>query len=170
MQLIVAVDENWAIGNGSKLLVRIPEDQKFFRQMTMGHVVVLGRKTLAEFPGGLPLKGRKNIILSRDEAFSVKDAVVVHSKEELLEELNKYESDEIFIIGGESIYNMMYEYCDTAHVTKINYAYQADKYFPNLDGKDNWKVVADSDEQTYFDIEYYFYKYVNDKPLGIVQK
>ena len=64
MQLIVAVDSNWAIGNGTKLLVRIPEDQKFFRETTMGHVVVLGRKTLAEFPNGLPLKGRKNIILS----------------------------------------------------------------------------------------------------------
>lgn len=167
MQLIVAVDKNWAIGKGSKLLVRIPEDQKFFRQTTMGHVVVLGRKTLAEFPGGLPLKGRTNIILSRDENFTVKGAVVVHSKEELLMELKQYDSDEIFIIGGESIYNMMYEYCDTAHVTKINYTYQADRFFPDLDKEENWKIVADSDEQTYFDLEYYFYKYKNANPQSI---
>lgn len=164
MQLIVAVDSNWGIGNGSKLLVRIPEDQKFFREVTMGNVVVLGRKTLAEFPGGLPLKGRKNIILSRDDNFTVKDAVVVHSKEELMEELKQYNSNEVFIIGGESIYNMLYEYCDTAHVTKIHYSYQADKHFPNLDEDENWKVVEDSEEHTYFDLEYYFYKYENQNP------
>lgn len=168
MQLIVAVDKNWAIGNGTKLLVRIPEDQKFFRQTTMGHVVVLGRKTLDEFPGGKPLKGRTNIILSRDENYKVDDAVVVHSKEELLEELKKYDSDDIFIIGGESIYNMLYQYCDTAHVTKIDYSYQADKYFPNLDEDSNWKITADSDEQTYFDLEYYFYKYENSNPNPMI--
>ncbi|MBR1599604.1 MAG: dihydrofolate reductase [Lachnospiraceae bacterium] len=167
MQLIVAVDNNWAIGNGNKLLVRIPEDQKFFRSTTMGHVVVLGRKTLDEFPNGLPLKGRTNIILSRDEDYNVKDAVVVHSREELFEELKKYDSDDVFVIGGESIYNMMYEYCDTAHVTKIDYSYQADKYFPDLDKDDDWHIVADSDEHTYFDIEYYFYKYENKNPKPI---
>ena len=148
MQLIVAVDSNWAIGNGTKLLVRIPEDQKFFRETTMGHVVVLGRKTLAEFPNGLPLKGRKNIILSRDENYTVKDAVVVHSKEELFEELKQYDSDEIFVIGGETVYEMLYEYCDTAHVTKIDYSYQADKYFPNLDEMPEWSVVSESEENT----------------------
>lgn len=164
MQLIVAVDNNWAIGNGNKLLVRIPEDQKFFRETTMGNVVVLGRKTLEEFPGGLPLKGRKNIILSRDRDFAVKDAVVVHSVGELFEELKKYNSDEIFIIGGESIYKMLYEYCDTAHITKIHYSYEADKYFPDLDKKENWELYADSEEHTYFDLEYFFYCYKNKSP------
>lgn len=167
MQLIVAVDENWAIGNNNKLLVRIPEDQKFFRETTMGNVVVLGRKTLAEFPNGLPLKGRKNIILSKDSNYTVKDAVVVHSKDELFEELKKYNSDEIFIIGGESIYNMLYQYCDTAHVTKIDYSYQANKFFPNLDKEENWSIVGESDEHTYFDLEYYFYQYKNKNPQKI---
>ena len=162
MQLIVAVDENWAIGNGNKLLVRIPEDQKFFRQTTMGNVVVLGRKTLDEFPNGLPLKGRKNIILSRDENYQVQDATVVHSKEELLQELQQYDSDQVFI--------MMYEYCDTAHVTKIQYAYQADKYFPDLDKEQNWSIVGESDEQTYFDLEYYFYKYHNSNPKSLLEE
>ena len=164
MQLIVAVDNNWAIGNKNNLLVSIPEDHKFFRQTTMGHVVVLGRKTLAGFPNGLPLKGRTNIIVTHDPDFEAKDAIVVHSKEELLSKLSEYDSDEVFIIGGESIYNMMYEYCDTAHVTKINYSYQADKYFPNLDEMDNWEITGDSDEQTYFDLEYYFYRYENKNP------
>lgn len=164
MQLIVAVDNNWAIGNNNNLLVSIPEDHKFFRQTTMGHVVVLGRKTLAGFPNGLPLKGRTNIIVTHDPDFEAKDAIVVHSKEELLLKLSEYDSDEVFIIGGESIYNMMYEYCDTAHVTKINYSYQADKYFPNLDEMENWEITGDSDEQTYFDLEYYFYRYENKNP------
>lgn len=164
MQLIVAVDKNWAIGNGNKLLVRIPEDQKFFRETTMGNVVVLGRKTLAEFPNGMPLKGRTNIILSSNPDFVVKDAIVVHSEAELFEELKKYDSNQIFAIGGESVYNMLYEYCDTAHVTKIEYSYQADKYFPNLDKETSWELTGDSDEHTYFDLEYYFYRYENRNP------
>lgn len=167
MQLIVAVDENWAIGNKNNLLVSIPEDHKFFRQITMGHVVVLGRKTLAGFPGGLPLKGRTNIILTHDPDFTAKDAVIVHSREELLAKLADYESDDIFIIGGESVYSMMYPYCDTAHVTKINYTYEADKYFPNLDEQDNWVITGESDEQTYFDLEYYFYRYENRAPKSL---
>lgn len=164
MQLIVAVDKNWAIGNGNKLLVRIPEDQKFFRETTMGKVVVLGRKTLAEFPGGLPLKGRKNIILTTDKKYTEKDAVIVHSEEELFEELKQYNSDDIFIIGGESVYKQLYEYCDTAHVTRIDYAYQADRYFPDLEKDDNWEMTGVSDEHTYFDLEYYFYRYENRNP------
>ena len=85
MNLIVAVDKNWAIGNKGELLVRIPADHKMFRQETTGKVVVLGRKTMDTFPGGQPLKNRDNIILSRNEAYQQKDAQVVHSIEELLE-------------------------------------------------------------------------------------
>lgn len=161
MNLIVAVDNNWAIGNKGDLLVSIPEDHKFFRQTTMGNVVVLGRKTLAGFPNGLPLKGRDNIILSKKEDYKVKDATVVHSKEELLELLKKYKDREIYVIGGGMIYEMLLPYCKYAHVTKINYNYEADTYFPNLDKLDNWNVVADSDEHTYFDLEFYYYKYEN---------
>ena len=156
MNLIVAVDSNWAIGLKNKLLVRIPSDQKFFRQETTGKVVVLGRKTLETFPGGLPLKNRTNIILSTDKNYKVKDAVVVHSIEELLEELKQYDSKDVYIIGGESIYRQMLPYCDTAHVTKIYHSYEADTYFPNLDEKGEWVVTGVSDEQTYFDLEYEF--------------
>jgi dihydrofolate reductase len=159
MNLIVAVDKNWAIGHKNKLLVSIPNDQKFFREETMGKVVVLGRKTLETFPGGKPLKGRTNIILTRDPNLEVKDAIIVHSKEELLEELKKYDKDDVFIIGGTSIYEMMLPYCDVAHITKIDFAFDADSYFPNLDEKEEWKITAESDEQTYFDLEYTFLKY-----------
>lgn len=159
MNLIVAVDKNWAIGNDNKLLVSIPQDMKFFRETTTGKVVVMGRKTLESFPGGQPLKKRTNIVLTRDKNYQVKDAIVVHTVDELLQELKKYDEEEIYVIGGESIYRQMLPYCRVAHVTKINHAYEADTYFPNLDEKDEWVVTGVSDEQTYFNLEYEFVRY-----------
>ena len=159
MNLIVAVDENWAIGNKNELLIRIPADMKMFRQETLGKVVVLGRKTLETFPGGEPLKDRTNIILSTKKDYEVKNAVVVSSIQELLEELKKYKEEEIYIIGGESIYRQMLPYCKTAHVTKIDRSYEADAYFPNLDAEEGWEITANSEEQTYFDTTYTFIKY-----------
>ena len=159
MQLIVAVDSNWAIGKNNQLLVRIPMDQKVFRETTTGKVVVMGRKTLESFPNGLPLKNRTNIVLTRNPNYKVKDAIVVHNMDELHEELKKYNSDDIFVIGGEKIYEQLLDECDTAHVTKINYAYDADAYFPNLDENPDWEITGDSEEQTYFDLEFFFYRY-----------
>lgn len=159
MNLIVAVDKNWAIGKDNKLLVSIPQDMKFFRETTMGKVVVMGRKTLESFPGGQPLKKRTNIVITRDKNYEVKDAIVVHSVEEALEELKKYPSEDVYVIGGDSIYRQMLPYCHVAHVTKINHAYEADTYFPNLDEKSEWAVTGVSDEQTYFDLEYEFVRY-----------
>lgn len=159
MNLIVNVDKNWAIGLNNKLLVHIPDDMKFFRQMTTGKVVVMGRKTLESFPNKMPLANRVNIVLTTDKTYEKKGAIIVHSKEELMKELEKYPSEDIFVIGGESIYKMMLPYCDVAHVTKVDYAYTADTYFPNLDAMPEWSITADSDEQTYFDLEYTFLKY-----------
>ena len=151
MNLIVAVDENWAIGLQNKLLVSIPADMKFFRETTTGKVVVMGRKTLESFPGGQPLKKRTNIVLTRDKNYQVKDAIVVNKVEELLEELKKYEEEEIYVIGGESIYRLLLPYCRVAH--------EADTYFPNLDEMEDWEITGVSDEQTYFDLEYEFVRY-----------
>ena len=159
MNIIVAVDKNWAIGKDNKLLVSIPADMKMFRQETTGKIVVMGRKTLESFPGGLPLKNRTNIVLTGNKDFKVKDAVVVHTLEELLEEVGKYPSDQVYCIGGDSVYKQLLPYCDTAHITKIDFAYEADRYFPNLDKMPEWKVTARSEEQTYFDLEYEFVKY-----------
>lgn len=159
MNIIVAVDENWAIGNQNDLLIRIPNDHKHFREETTGKVVVLGRKTLETFPQGLPLKNRTNIILSTNPNYQVKDALVMHSVDELLEELKKYPSEDVYIIGGSSLYQQMLPYCDTAHVTRIDHAYTADSYFPNLEADSDWVKTAISDEQVYFDITYHFVKY-----------
>ena len=159
MNLIVAVDKNWAIGKDNDLLVSIPNDKKMFRQMTTGKVVVMGRKTLESFPGGLPLKNRTNIVLTRNEDYRVKDAVAVLGLEELFNELEKYDTNDVYIIGGEEIYRLLLPYCDVAHLTKIDHAYEADTYFPNLDELPEWRVTATSEEQTYFDLEYHFVKY-----------
>lgn len=159
MNIIVAVDENWAIGNKNELLIRIPADMKMFREETTGKVVVLGRKTLETFPNGNPLKNRTNIILSTQKDYQVKDAIVVHSIEELLEELKAYDEEQIYIIGGESIYRQMLPYCNTAHVTRIDRSYEADAYFPDLDDDAQWEITAESDEQSYFDTTYRFVKY-----------
>ena len=132
---------------------------KFFRQTTTGKVVVMGRKTLESFPNGMPLKNRTNIVLTGNKDYHVKDAVIVHSKEELLEELKKYDTDEIYVIGGESIYRMLLPYCDTVYVTKIDRAFQADTFFPNLDEMDEWVMTEESEEQTCFDLEFTFTKY-----------
>lgn len=160
MNIIVAVDKNWGIGKDNKLLVSIPSDMKFFREETMNKVVVMGRKTLESFPNGLPLKRRTNIVLTKDRNYKVKDAILVHSVEELMEELKKYDSEDIYVIGGDSIYRQLLPYCDVAHVTKIDYAYEADSYFPNLDERSDWAVERTSEELTYFDLEYMFVKYV----------
>ena len=159
MNIIAAVDRNWAIGNKNALLVKIPRDQKLFFEMTQGKVVVMGRNTLESLPQKQPLKNRVNIVLSSDKAYAVKGAVVVHSLEELFGELKQYESEDVFVAGGETVYRQLLPYCDTAHITKIDYAYEADAYFPRLDELPEWELAADSEEQTYFDLEYYFLQY-----------
>ncbi len=163
MNIIVAVDKNWAIGYQNKLLISIPEDMRFFREETTNKVVVMGKRTLQSFPGGRPLKNRTNIVLTSDRNFQEENAIVVHSMEEALEEIKRYNSEDVYIIGGAKIYNQFLEYCDVAHITKIDYAYQADTYFPNLDEKKDWVVAAESDERTYYDVEYQYFKYVKKK-------
>jgi len=165
MNIIAAVDSNWAIGYQGSLLVRIPSDQRLFREITEGNVVVMGRKTLESFPQKQPLKKRVNIVLSRNKEYNVKGADVVHSIEALMDELKKYDSSSIYVIGGGSVYEQLLPYCDIAYITKIDYAYQADTYFPNLDKMPDWRLTAYCEEQTYFDLEYYFLKYEKKSKL-----
>ena len=158
MKLIVAVDKNWAIGKYNKLMCSIPADMKYFRETTKGNIVIMGRKTLESFPQGQPLANRVNIVITKNPDYKVKGAVPVHSIEEAIEESKKYEG-EVFVIGGESVYRAMLPYCDTALVTKIDHAYDADTYFPNLDEDEEWRMTKTSEEQTCFNLEYYFTVY-----------
>lgn len=159
MKLIAAVDKNWAIGYRGQLLVSIPGDQRFFRSETMNKVVVLGRKTMDTFPGGRPLKNRRNIILTHDKNYHIIDAETANSVDELLSMTKDIPTDDIYIIGGESVYRQFLPYCDTAYVTKIDYAYSSDAFFPNLDADEEWEQVYESDEQTYYDVIYTFCTY-----------
>lgn len=159
MNLIAAVDRNWAIGYKNELLVSIPEDQKWFRETTTGKAVIMGRKTLESFPNKSPLKNRLNVVITSDMNYSVPGAVVVHSIDEAVEAVRDYADDDVYVIGGESIYRQMLPLCSTAHITKVDYAYQADAHFPDLDKEEGWKITETSDERTYFDIIYEFVKY-----------
>ena len=139
MNLIVAVDKNWAIGKGGDQLCYLKEDLKRFKELTSGHTVILGRKTLATFPGGRPLKNRDNLILSRDPGFQAEGAEVFHDVESLLAAAPK----DSFVIGGGSVYKALLPYCDTAYVTKIDHAFpDADTFFPNLDEDPAWQAVS----------------------------
>ena len=161
MKLIAAVDKNWAIGNKGQLLVSIPQDQKMFRNETMGKVIVMGRKTLEGMPGAQPLYGRTNIVLSADPYYNVKGATVCGSVEEVMELLKAYHTDDVYIIGGESVYRQFLPYCDTIHLTAIDYVYDADLRFPvDLDQAPDWKLAEEGEEQTYFDLCYTFCRYV----------
>ena len=160
MIAIAAVDDNWAIGYENRLLLSIPDDMKFFREKTMEKTVIMGRKTLESFPGKKPLKNRTNIVLTRDDHYEAEGAVIVHSKEELIERIGNLPEDEVFVIGGASIYQMLVPFCSKCYITKMYKEFKADAYFPNLDALDKWRIAERSARQRYEDLEYEFLTYV----------
>lgn len=160
MKLIVAVDREWNIGNRGDLLFRLPLDMKFFRTTTTEKIVVMGRKTLESFPGGKPLKNRVNIVLSRDRNYSVEGAQVVADVDELLEAVKPYNTDDVYVIGGEAIYRLLLPYCDTAVITHVDaVAEEADKKFPAL-SEDEWMLnkVFDEAEDNGYKVKWCEYK------------
>nr|WP_314447461.1 dihydrofolate reductase [uncultured Lachnoanaerobaculum sp.] len=161
MNIIVAVDKKWGIGNKGKLLVSIPRDKKLFREETTGKVIIMGHNTLLSLPGAQPLAGRENIVLSRDKSLSIKGATVLNSVDACMDYLrkNNIKDSDVFVIGGESVYNDFLPYCDVAHITYIDYEYEADRYFLNLDISNEWSLVLETEEETYFDIPYTFRLY-----------
>lgn len=164
MNAIVAVDSNWAIGNKGKLLVSIPADQKDnFRAKTLNKTIIYGRKTLETFPQQIVLPKRRNIILSTKPDYTVRNAEVAHSKEEALRLVENENSDDVFIIGGATVYKDFLDVCDTAIVTFIDKEYEADAYFPNLDKDPDWELADESEEQVYFDITYTYRTYVRKR-------
>ena len=156
MNMIVAVDQNWAIGNGGDQLVYIPADLKRFQSLTRGHTVILGRKTLATFPGGRPLKNRTNLILSRNPDFAPEGAQVFPDLDSLLAAVT---DPDTFVIGGASVYEALLDRCDTVYVTKIHKSYPADRCFPNLDQDPAWQPVETGEPQTDADVEFHYVTY-----------
>lgn len=159
MNLIVAVDKNWAIGKNNKLLASIPSDMQMFRERTTGGVVVMGRKTLESLPGGRPLPDRTNIVITNRATLKNDKIIVCNDVPTVLDKIKEYPPEKVFCIGGGSVYRLLLPYCDTAYITKIDYAYDADTYFPNLDEDREWEITEISEEQTSFDIAYHFMTY-----------
>ena len=141
MNLIAAVDEHWALGKGGDQLVYISQDLKRFKTLTTGHPVILGRKTMATFPGGRPLKGRRNLILSRNPDFAPEGAEVYPDLDSLLAQA----PEDSCVIGGASVYKALLDKCDTAYITKIHKAYPADCWLPDLDADPNWTLAEESE-------------------------
>lgn len=137
MELIVAVYEDWGIGANGTQPIALSADRKFFREMTKGATVIVGRKTLADFPGGRPLPNRKNLVLSRQD-ITVDGAVVCHSPQEVADALGA--DERAVVIGGGSVYRQMLPYCDTAYVTKVHTKPESDTFFPNLDRDPDWML------------------------------
>lgn len=159
MKLILAADQNWAIGKDGGLLCYIPGDLKYFKERTAGKTVVMGRPTLESLPGSKPLPKRENIVLTTRPDYKVDGALVVHSEEELDEVLADRDTDEVMIIGGGKVYRDFLSKCDTCYITKIYDTFEADTHFVNLDEMPEFKVVWSSDVQEENGHRYQFFEY-----------
>lgn len=159
MNCIVVADRNWAIGKDNGLLVHLPGDLKYYKEKTIGKVIVIGRKTLESFPGGKPLPGRTNIVLTGNSDYKNDSCVVCCGIEALEKELSKYDKRDIFISGGAMIYELFMDKCDTVYVTKLFEEFEADRYFPNMDAKDDFELTWESDIMEENGVQYRFVKY-----------
>ena len=163
MKAILHADRNWGIGKKNDLMFRLPKDMKFFRSTTLGKVVVMGSNTLLSFPEGKPLKKRTNIVLwpGGDKERAERDGfVMVESLPQLFDEIRKYDSDDVFVIGGAMMYRTMLPYCSEVLLTKVDADGGAEAFFENLDALDNWKEVSSSlpEEDNGYTIRFTLYR------------
>ncbi|HQC54217.1 MAG TPA: dihydrofolate reductase [Clostridia bacterium] len=162
MHIIVCVDKNWGIGKNNGLLFHIPADLRYFKNITRNKIVVMGGNTLLSLPKSKPLPNRINIVLT--DVFTRDDCIIVPTLKELFYELKKYNTDDIFIIGGAMFYRTMLDYCESAYVTKVDATCDdATVFFPNLDEKLNWIHKEASDNQVDNGYNFVFTKYINTK-------
>lgn len=161
MKIIVAVTKNWGIGCRGNLLFNIPEDMKFFRETTLNKIVIMGHNTLKSMPNGKPLKDRVNIVISTDNSLEIDGAIVCNSVAETLEKVKDYNTDNVFVIGGQTVYEQFLDYCKIALITKIEESIDADTFFPNIDEMPNWRQIAMSEANYHEDIKFRFTIYEN---------
>ena len=165
---ILNCDKKWGIGKKNGLLFSLPLDMKFFRETTKGHVVCMGENTLLSFPGSKPLKNRTNIVLSQDESHNYEGVINVHNFDDFLREIKKYSrNDDVFVIGGASIYRQMLAYVDYVLLTKVDADGGAEVFFPNLDEMSEFKCVDEGEALDDNGIKIRFTKYVNNKKKTI---
>lgn len=161
MNLIAAVDNNWGIGRGGELLFFIPEDMRRFKRLTENKVVIMGSATLKSLPGSKPLKNRVNIILSRNTDFAAENALVCGSTERLFEAIRDYGADDVFVIGGESVYALLAEYCSRAYITRVDAVCEnADRFFPNIE-KSGWVLASRSAVMEHDGLRYMYEEWEN---------
>ena len=166
MNLIVAADKNWAIGRGGDLIYSIPEDMKYFRSMTQGKTVVMGRKTLESFPGGKPLPKRVNVVLSSNRDYTPEGTVSVHNYAELFAEVAKYPEDDVMLIGGGRLYTDLAKYCRRAYITLIDAETEGvDTFIPNFDELDGWILEEVSEPHEDGGHSFRFATYLNQNPV-----
>ena len=167
MNLIAAVDMENGIGLGGHMLYEIPEDLAYFKQMTYGKVVVMGRATLLTLPHQKPLPGRTNIVLTTSMKMKSDSLILCHSLQALFETLASYASDDIFIIGGETVYAQLMRYCEKAYITKIQSALPADRHFPPIEKSENWALSSESGIKECNGLRFTYQMYVNHavKPI-----
>ncbi|GAB1476161.1 dihydrofolate reductase [Bacillota bacterium] len=157
MKAIVVVDKNWAIGKDNSLLAHLPGDLKFFKEKTLGKTIVMGRQTLESFPGGKPLPGRRNIVLTSNENYPAACQICC-SIDGVFECLEGHD-DDVFIAGGEQIYRQFISCCNVAYVTKIDSVLYGDKFFPNLDEDESWELAYESGSICENGLNYRFTEY-----------
>ena len=156
MQAIVAVSESWGIGKDNDLLFHISADLKRFRELTAGHTVVMGRKTLESLPGGKGLPKRRNIVLTANPDFTAENAEVVHNPAQLIFAAGA----DAFVIGGATVYRQLLSLCDRIYVTKVFAAPEADAFFPDLDADPNWEIAEESEIMEENGIRFQYVDYV----------
>lgn len=161
MNFIVAVSADFAIGKDNRLLFNLPKDLAYFKEHTINKVVVMGDKTYFSLPKR-PLPKRTTIVMTFDPNFNEEGVTAVHSIKELGEALKKYDSKDVWVCGGASIYNLLMDYCEYGYITKVQKIVEADTYINNVDKKPNWKVVSKGEKQEENGLEYSFDVYKND--------
>lgn len=155
LNLIAAVARDGGLGWQGDLLFSIPEDLRRFKALTMGKTVVMGRGTLDSLPGGRPLRGRRNLVLTHDKAFHREGAETFHSLESLLAALPA--KDEAWVIGGAAVYEALLPYCGALYLTEVDAAPPADRFFPTLGG--DWRLTEATAWQVSAGLPYRFCRY-----------
>ncbi len=167
MNFIVAVDDNYAVGYKNDLLYNLKKDMHYFVETTRNKTVVMGENTFRSLPGCKPLRNRTNIVISIDPSFTAEGVIVVHSFKELASVLKNYDSDNVFVIGGASIYEQLMSYCKLAYITKIHATKPADRFIPNIESTGKWKLIFKSSTHTEEDYKFEFciFKNTDIKPF-----
>ena len=162
MRAIFHADKKWGIGKQNDLMFALPKDMKFFRETTSGKVVVMGLNTLRSFPNGKPLKNRVNIVLAPEDVRE--DVITVHDLGELFAEVKKYPADDVFVIGGASVYRALMPYCTEVLVTKVDADGGAEVFVPDLDEDSSFRLVYESEPEEDNGYTIRFCRYENLSP------